>query len=491
MSHQHNPRFLRGVLTLTMSRYLVRALGLVKGLVVARLLGPELYGLFALLAVFMGYSAYADLGLFGGITKALPVHLARGEDERVRATERVGLGGVALFTSLVAIVLAGVLWRRGTAPPATLAALGLGMIAQQFFKQCTVLLRARNRIGEAAFAFSLVQILDIVFVLLLVVPLRVTGVLLGEALALILATATLVRRSGFSLRMGWDARLLARLIGSGFPLVISTMTFLMLQTVDRLLIAGYLDRTSLGHYMIGVFCASMVYYIPQSLEYVLFPSFREKLAGLAPGELPPARYIDLPTRMLSYVLPPFTAAIFLALPLVGILLPDYVPGLGSAKVLVMGTFFLALVTSATTFLIAADRHRPLLGVQAAAVLLDLGMVWGALRLGYGIEGAALATAGSYFVYATGSLLLAYRYLRFPVKSVPRRLAGLYAPFAYVLVAVLAVARWSLLDTGNTIATVALREAALLLALAPGVWILERATGAVSEMASMLRGAARA
>jgi O-antigen/teichoic acid export membrane protein len=290
--------------------------------------------------------------------------------------------------------------------------------------------------------------------------------------------------------MSWDSRLVAQLVGSGFPLVISTITFLMLQTVDRLLIAGYSDKIALGHYMIGVFCASTVYYIPQSLEYVLFPSFREKLAGLAPGELPPSRYIEFPTRMLSYVLPPFTAAIFLGIPVVGLLLPDYIPGLESARILVMGTFFLSLVSSATSFLIAADRHWTLMRVQVGAVLLDFGLVWAALHAGRGIAGVAAATAVSYFAYATAALILAYRYLRFDAKGIPRRLLALYLPFAYTLAAALAVSRWSLLDVGNVIGTVALREVAFLIGLAPGLWLLERTTGAVSEMVSMLRGAAR-
>jgi O-antigen/teichoic acid export membrane protein len=490
LSHQHSSQFLRGLLTLTLSRYLVRALSMVKGLLVARLLGPELYGLFGLLVVFFGYSAYADLGLFGGLTKTLPVHLARGEEDRMRRAERVGLGGVTVFTTLFTVALFLLLWRRGTATVPTLLALSLGMVAQQFFKQITVLLRARNRIGEAAFAFSLVQFFDILFVLALVMPFRVTGVFLGQALAFVAATLVLVRRSRFSLRMSWDSRLVAQLVGSGFPLVISTITFLMLQTVDRLLIAGYSDKIALGHYMIGVFCASTVYYIPQSLEYVLFPSFREKLAGLAPGELPPSRYIEFPTRMLSYVLPPFTAAIFLGIPVVGLLLPDYIPGLESARILVMGTFFLSLVSSATSFLIAADRHWTLMRVQVGAVLLDFGLVWAALHAGRGIAGVAAATAVSYFAYATAALILAYRYLRFDAKGIPRRLLALYLPFAYTLAAALAVSRWSLLDVGNVIGTVALREVAFLIGLAPGLWLLERTTGAVSEMVSMLRGAAR-
>ena len=321
------------------------------------------------------------------------MHLARGEEDQMRRAERVGLGGVTLFAILFVATLFLVLWRRGTAPVTTLLALSLGMVAQQFFKQVTVLLRARNRIGEAAFAFSLVQFMDILLVLALVMPLRLTGVFLGQSLAFLSATLILVRRSRFSLKMNWDPRLVARLVGSGFPLVVSTITFLMLQTVDRLLIAGYLDKTSLGHYMIGIFCASTVYYIPQSLEYVLFPSFREKIAALAPGDLPPARTSNSPPGC-SPLVPPFTAAIFLGIPIIGLLLPDYIPGLESARILVMGTFFLSLVTSATSFLIAADRHWTLMRVQVAAVLLDFGLVWILLHAGRGIAGVAVATAAS-------------------------------------------------------------------------------------------------
>ena len=147
--------------------------------------------------------------------------------------------------------------------------------------------------------------------------------------------------------------------------------------------------------------------------------------------------------MLSYVLPPFTAAIFLGIPIIGLLLPDYIPGLESARILVMGTFFLSLVTSATSFLIAADRHWTLMRVQVAAVLLDFGLVWILLHAGRGIAGVAVATAASYFAYATASLVLAYRYLRFKPASIPRRLFALYLPFAYTLAVALAISRWPL------------------------------------------------
>ena len=245
------------------------------------------------------------------------------------------------------------------------------MTSQQVFKYCTVLLRARSRFSETALAWSALQVLDMGLELALVFPLHITGVFLGQGLAFLAASAFILARNGLFPRIHLNFRISGRLVAAGIPLVVSTLTFLLLQTVDRFLIAGYLDTTALGHYMIGVFCANLIYFIPESLGYVLFPNFRERLAGLAHGERPPVRYIELPTRMLSYVLPPFTAMVFLGIPVIGLLLPAYVPGLNSARILVMGTFFLCLVTSVTSFLIAADRHSKLMMVQAGAVVLDL------------------------------------------------------------------------------------------------------------------------
>ncbi len=488
---QNNSEFLRGLLTLTLSRYFVRGLSLLKGLVVARVLGPSLYGMLGILAVFMGYSAYADLGIFGGLTKTLPVHLSREEREEMARQEGIGFTSVTLLTVLFAAVVMGVMWERGAVVKRALPALAFAMIAQQFFKYCTVLLRARSRFGETAFAWSFLQILDMLFVLALVFPLNLTGVFLGQGLAFTVAAAVIARRNRLVPRLILDPRFSAVLIRAGIPLVVSTLTFLLLQTVDRFLIVGFLSAEALGHYMIGVFCANFIYFIPQSLGYVLFPNFRERLAGLAEGERPPLRYIELPTRMLSYVLPPFTAMVFLGIPVIGLLLPAYVPGLESARILVMGTFFLSLVTSITSFLIAADRHWSLMGVQVAAVLMDLGLNYFALRTGRGIEGVALATALSYVFYATASLALAYRYLRFRWEAMTPRLGRLYAPYLYTLAAALLVASWSPLgNPGPVILTVVLREVVFLLALLPGVWLLQRTTGAVGEVAGMIRKAVR-
>jgi O-antigen/teichoic acid export membrane protein len=488
---QTNSQFLRGLLTLTLSRYFVRGLSLVKGLVVARVLGPNLYGVMGLLAVFLGYSAYADLGIFGGLTKEVPVHLARKEESKAREAEGAGFTAVTAFTLVFALVVLVALWGRTPDMTRALPALAFAMAAQQGFKYCTVLLRSRSLFSETALAWSVLQILDMGLELALVFPLHLTGVFLGQGLAFLIASIFVVTRYHLIPRIHVNIRLSGSLVAAGIPLVVSTLTFLLLQTVDRFLIAGYLDTTALGHYMIGVFCANLIYFIPQSLGYVLFPNFRERLATLADGERPPVRYIELPTRMLSYVLPPFTAAVFLGIPVIGLLLPAYVPGLGSARILVMGTFFLSLVTSITSFLIAADRHRQLMLVQAGAVILDLVLNILALKTGRGIEGVAMATAVSYLFYGSASLWLAYRYLRFPNFRVPPRLSRLYVPFLYVLVAALLVATWSPLGKGSVLLTVILREALFLVALLPGIWFLQRTTGAVGEVAEMIRKAVKA
>ena len=478
-------RFLRGILTLTLSRYVVRALSVVKGLVVARFLGPDLYGVYGLLVVFVGYSAYADLGIFGGLTKDLPVHLAHGEDERARSAQAAGLGAILAATALFAVVTAAALYGRNPAMKWSVVALAFDMLAQQAFKYETILLRVRNRFTEAAFAFTLLQVFDVVFILVLLFPFRVTGVFLGQGLAFLTATWILNTRYRFPFRLAWNPRLAARLVGQGFPLVVATVTFLLFQTVDRFLIVGFLDTTSLGHYMIGVFSASLIYYIPQSLGYVLFPSFRERLAGLAEGARPPARYVDFPARILSYLLPPLTSAIFLGIPVLGLLLPAYLPGLGSARILVMGTFFLSLVTSASSLLIAAEWHRPLMKIQAVAVGLDLLLNLIALRSGRGIEGVAAATAVSYLVYASASLFLAYRCVGWKARAIVGRLLVLFAPFAYCLAVVLFLrigvrpsAEWGVLRT------VALREVLFVVLLLPGTWVLQRTTGAVTEIRNL-------
>jgi len=488
---QNNSQFLRGLLALTLSRYFVRGLSLIKGLVVARVLGPNLYGVMGLLAVFIGYSAYADLGIFGGLTKDVPVHLARKEEARAREAEGAGFSAVLLLTLVFAAVVTVALWGRTADMTRALPALAFAMVSQQVFKYCTVLLRARSRFSETALAWTVLQLLDMGLELALIFPLGLTGIFLGQGLAFLVAASFIIVRNGLFPRLHLNVRLSANLIAAGIPLVVSTLTFLLLQTVDRFLIVGFLDTTALGHYMIGVFCANLIYFIPESLGYVLFPNFRERLAELTKDQRPPVRYIELPTRILSYVLPPFTAAVFLGIPVIGLLLPAYVPGLASARILVMGTFFLSLVTSVTSFLIAADRHRQLMLIQAGAVVMDLVLNTVALKTGRGIEGVAMATAVSYVFYATASLWLSYRYLRFVDSQVPRRLFRLYTPYAYVLAVVLLVAGWSPPGGGTVLFDVIVREVVFLIALLPGVWLLQRTTGAVGEVAGMIRKAVKA
>jgi O-antigen/teichoic acid export membrane protein len=483
-------QILRGVAAILASRYLVRFLGLAKGLLVARLLAPTQYGYYGLLGVFLGYGSFSDAGIFGGLTRALPLHASRGEAHRAEALSRSALSMVLLLAALAAALSVAILsWRTPALHPA-LPALAAAMIAQQVFKYTTVLLRAHSRFREAALGFTLVQGLEIAFVVALVFPFRLPGVIAGQALAFAAAALLMIRVGRLFPGWGWDPRGAYGLARSGLPLVLSTMTFLFLQTADRLLIAGILDAAALGHYMIGVFCASFLLYIPQTVEYVLFPALRERVAALGPGETLPARLVETPTRLLALALPPITAAVYLSLPLVTLALPDYAPGLPAASVLVLGTFFLSVVTGPSSFLVAVDRVRPLLLAQAVAVIVNVVLDVAALRLGYGIAGVAWATAAGYALYSAGALLALHRVVGGTRARLLRFATVLYGPYVVVLALAVLAARLVPAPAGRELPAVALRLLLLGVLLAPAVWLLERRSGALREVLTLFRLAVR-
>jgi O-antigen/teichoic acid export membrane protein len=156
----------------------------------------------------------------------------------------------------------------------------------------------------------------------------------------------------------------------------------------------------------------------------------------------------------------------------------------------MGTFFLSLVTSATSFLIAADRHWRLMWIQAASVAVDAVLIILALRAGYGIAGAAGATAITYVVYATAALWLAFHHTGFTPARILREWVHLYAPYVYVAAVVLALEFRLPLAGVNTWLAVALREVLLLAALIPAAFVWERTTRGVSAVLTVLRSARR-
>lgn len=261
-----------------------------------------------------------------------------------------------------------------------------------------------------------------------------TGAALGFCLTeliLCAVSASISSRNHGRPRLLFDLHAIWAAIVTGFPITVFWWIFMIQASVDRLASIYFLGKESTGYYGLGVSIVTALVLLPGSISKVLYPRISEKL-GEAASEKDLLRLVVLPTRILGLILPAAIGSIIIALPLVYRLLPKYLPGLASAQLLVLLSFFRLGIPTGVNFLIATNRQTVLCLFVSASLLVGGLTSYLAVRLGLGIEGIAISTGFSGLFLA----LLVWRFvlerMRFTLYEQLLEIVKLYLPFMLML-----------------------------------------------------------
>lgn len=365
-------------------------MGVVAGVITARLLGPDGKGLFSSVTFLAGLvMQVASIGL----GDASIVLIGQGKatvQKAVSATLAAGLCASALAIALYWVV-ALLAFRKDWADvrsAAIIAALGIPVLLLTYL--LGFLLTAQERIVATSVVngvVSTVTTLGVAFFVALV-PLSVAGgtlgTVVGPAAGLVLAAVLLSRRD-LSLIPRWDGTYLRAAVRYGLPVETSYVLTIMFLRVDLLFMYLLAGAGPAGHYSVALTVASMVGLLPIAISYASFP----RLA-----------YLDQQSAMLltaqtcRVALSATVSAAAVVLLVVPVVIPllfgsDFRPAIVPTMILVPGS----VATSITWLLCRAEaaRGRPALLVAAFALGLIV-MCAGDLALipWLGINGAACA-----------------------------------------------------------------------------------------------------
>jgi O-antigen/teichoic acid export membrane protein len=123
---------------------------IVRGFVVARVLGPASFGIWNGLSIFMAYSGYTNLGLFVGMTREYCYFVGKNDRPKARVVRDTAFTfgtASALLVSLV-IVMAAILVRQRYARPVIVGAMMMAtiMLLDRVFQYHIALFRVERRI---------------------------------------------------------------------------------------------------------------------------------------------------------------------------------------------------------------------------------------------------------------------------------------------------------------------------------------------------------
>ncbi|MCD6350785.1 MAG: hypothetical protein J7M26_01590 [Armatimonadetes bacterium] len=409
--------------------------GLIRSVLVMRLLGPTGNGLVGVVRLAQQYLSNSHLGALHGITKHLPRALGAGDHARAEQIEDVGATWVLLTSSMGAAgILLVSLWASHLGLP-TRQVLALGSVVF-LCGQVYTLYRTVARAWQVFRPLLLASVAYSVSLTVLMIGGAwagwATGAVAGWLGASVLAIVVLHYTMRLRIRLSLAWPVVRSLIAAGIPLAAMAFADTLLVALDGTLLVRR-GATTFGLYAgIAMQTRRYLFNLARSLTFVLMPHVLEEFA----------HHKDL-VRLRGTALRAATAAActvpalslltaLLLPPAAQTLVPKFVTAVPAGQIVAFGTALMILPLAFSTVLVALDAEWPSVAAQLAGAAVIAVAAWQPAGRG-DMVGVALASAmGSWVVaMAVGWLALSLTGLR--TLQTLRTLAGLQLPLAGAVV----------------------------------------------------------
>ncbi|MEK7802654.1 MAG: oligosaccharide flippase family protein, partial [Pseudomonadota bacterium] len=369
---------LRHIVFVIFSAVIGKLIGMMTSFLVARFLQPSDYGVWVTLLLIPTYASIFCFGSVETLVKLYPNYVGRGENDLAIEVENSVLSSVIL--SAVGLIVFGICFEMisghsrwfslnvPVSPVVVASAIGLitafysnRFVARQNFKIVSIL-----DILRTLCSFSIL----VTFAWFWGLKGVVAGYVVSE-LMICAFTSKLSWRFYGKGGLNFDPKKMWMTVRVGFPISIFWWIFIIQTSLDRVLSMALLGKTATGYYGLSISIISAIVLIPQAISRVLYPKVNEMI-GKNAGTDAIFDTVVFPARILSLLLPLMIGIVVLASPFVyHRLLPKYAPGLASAQILFIGSFFRFCIGNGANFLIASDKQKSLLGYVSASIIVGL------------------------------------------------------------------------------------------------------------------------
>lgn len=395
----------QGGVALLLASVFGNGLSYVFGIVLARLLGPAEFGVYALaLSIFNAMVLVALLGMDTGVIKFIAAHLAEGRTHHARATS-VQVGLIAMVSGLVVgiglAVLAGplsgavykmprldmVLWFFGAMLPLACVSTIFVAVLQAFqtIRPMIVIKYLWEPIGKLTLAGGLAW-----------AGVGLAGVMaalvLTAAVSVVMSALAVIRMTGVRMLdvSRWRQDNLKGLLGYGLPLALSNAVAAFTVRSDILILGYWASAQEVGIYLAAFQTSAMLALVLGAFDTAVAPMIGGAWAQQNRVRLEHV-YQTAGRLVFSVALPLALIMIIFAADVLGVFGLEFAAGAACLTVLVIGQLLNGVSGTASTVLLMSGRSRLVMtnsiivGVILVAASALLIPVWG-------IWGAALATS---------------------------------------------------------------------------------------------------
>lgn len=446
------PRIIRDFSLQAIGAYGATFLQMLRGLILAALLGPAGLGTVALVNLVLSYVTYSDLGMASAVGREIPLSLGAGRDEEAIEWRSYGIVAKLVSASIVGLCTAAYTLLKW---PDLSAALRIGllvaavvMVFQGLIAAWQVIFQSVQQFGRATTVTLATGSLSFIGGVLGAKLAGITGVFVSQLIVFALVATLCFVLGRFPARIHLRRDKFARLLKVGVPLAALTFVGYNLINIDQVMVVALLGSRALGLYTLVLYGGSVLDLLPAALAVSVAPRLL-RAYGQAADSPSILRLTWRPVDFLASVLPVGIAAIWILGPAVIVrILPDYTSIFAPLRVYLVGMYFMGINLGVSAVLLALNRHRNNVPIIAACiginVLVDLCFV---AVLGLGLTGIALGSVVTYFVYwMAHTTLVRWYHGQRPARAM---LANLASGWPGLVLAAVAAASWALGTLGQS------------------------------------------
>lgn len=427
----------------TLSMYIRIVSRIIGGLVVAKILGPALYGLRNAFNLGLELQAYADLGTYHSTTLRAPYHRGAGNHEKADLilSSTFWLNAcLALCICISLLIAAGYMASSGYEQKYIdfVFYLGLMVFTQKVRGFFEVRLQVEQNFALLSKVEALYGILSTVICIALAITMSFKGVLIGLLVTDLICIAYTLIKAKLIPRLQISFDTLIELMKIGLPMVAVLFLLHALVSGDRVVVIALLSEEDLGYYGVASIAAGLIGIIPRAISSVTKPKLNEKL-----GETQDIQriynFLSEPLVIIAYFLPFLLAGLYLAIHLpINYLLTEYKPSIDVTKIITLAMYFDALAIIPLHLCFSINKQRRVMLLAAPIVIFNFVLSYYFVTLGWGINGVAIATGVCFFLFSMAILTYALVHFHADAATIFKFFALSYLPFIYCLILLLGI-----------------------------------------------------
>lgn len=397
-------------------------IGMVNGVLLARFMGAEYYGVYNLaLSLIQIASVLAIFGLFVALSRFIPFHLELGEKAIVKSAIRFSSGFVLCISILIAVIIFIFSERLATdifhdpnltmplrffsigLPLVTLPSILSGVI--RGFKAVKYIV-AIESVGEKL--VKLVVFIPFIFIL---IGYRLFGAIAAYLTSMIFTIFTyifIIRKKLFPDYSEFRTIPIGKkLLSFALPLALTGVTFLFAEKTDVILLGYYITSKDIGIYQTALNIGLILNYVGISFSYIFLPVISGLIAKGKTSILE-TLFKSSSKWMFLIVFPMFLYILLFSKEVLTLLYGiEYSEAYLALVILTFGVSMTVFTGLTGNVLVGMGHTKLILACEVIAAITNVSLNIILIPI-YGIIGAAIGTAASFFTRNLFSLIFVYK-----------------------------------------------------------------------------------